>query len=130
MAKGQWFREFPGGTVLEQHMDFRVGGSEVFEGRAPEHGPGAGIRHRFAAVYHDIVPEQRIVYSYEMTVNGVKLSVSLSTFDIEPSEHGTRLTMTEQGAYFAADEIPGSGPESREEGSRELMDALAASCEA
>ena len=40
-------------------MDFRVGGKEVNRG-----GPKGGPVHTFNAIYQDIVPEQRIVYSY------------------------------------------------------------------
>ena len=61
-AKAKWF----GGTVgewseIERAMDFRVGGAERLEGRWAN-----GVVSAFDAVYHDIVPDQRIVYSYTM----------------------------------------------------------------
>ena len=47
------------GTGYE--LDFRVGGHERFGGLTPE-----GTRYSYDALYYDIVPDQRIVYSYEM----------------------------------------------------------------
>jgi len=42
-------------------MDFRVGGKEVNASC-----PSDGQMHFFKAVYQDIVPNRRIVYSYEL----------------------------------------------------------------
>jgi Activator of Hsp90 ATPase homolog 1-like protein len=60
----------------------------------------------------DIVPDQRIVYSYEMYSGDDRMSVSLATVEIVPGEDGTRLTYTEQAAFL--DGI--DKPEGREEG--------------
>ena len=42
-------------------LDFRVGGREHASG-----GPPGGPVHSFDARYQDIVPDQRIVYTYDM----------------------------------------------------------------
>jgi uncharacterized protein YndB with AHSA1/START domain len=72
------------------------------------------------AVYHDIVEDQRIVYSYEMLLDGRRMSVSLSTVELAPDGDGTLLTLTEQGAYFT-EEDQAAG---RKEGTEGLLDAL------
>lgn len=76
-------------------MDFRPGGHEV-----NRQGPEGGPMHIFQAHYHDIVPEQRIVYSYDMHLDEVRLSASLATILFEASGSGTRMVFTEQAAIF------------------------------
>ena len=45
-------------------------------------------------------PDGRIVYAYDMHLEGTRISVSLGTVELEPEGDGTRLTYTEQGAYL------------------------------
>jgi uncharacterized protein YndB with AHSA1/START domain len=101
------------GTDYE--LDFRVGGHERFGGLTPE-----GKTYRYDAMIYDIVPDRRIVYSYEMFEGDDRMSVSLTTVDITAADDGTRLTYTEQGAFL--DGI--DKPEAREEGTRFLLDNL------
>jgi len=49
-----------------------------------------------------------------------KISVSLTTFELKPASAGTRLIMTEQGAFLDGYDDAGS----RERGSSKLLDAL------
>ena len=127
-AKDAWFHGPEGDAPSERRFDFRVGGTEVLAGTMPE-----GWTHRFEATYQDIVADERIVYTYLMFINGIKLSVSQTTVELEPTATGTRVTFTEQGAYLAADEVALGGgitaEESRRMGSEQLMDALQASLE-
>jgi uncharacterized protein YndB with AHSA1/START domain len=102
------------GTQYE--LDFRVGGHERFGGLTPE-----GTSYRYDATYYDIVPEQRIVYSYEMYSGDDRTSVSLATVEIVPDQDGTKLTYTEQGAFL--DGI--DKPEERAEGTAWMLDNLA-----
>ena len=56
-----------------------------------------------------------------MTVAGRRISASLASTEFKPEGSGTRLVFTEQGAYLdGQDQIP-----QREEGTRELFEALA-----
>ncbi|MGO8959128.1 MAG: SRPBCC family protein [Streptosporangiaceae bacterium] len=96
-------------------LDFRVGGRERFGGKDPE-----GSTYRYDAVYYDIVPDQRIVYCYEMYAGDERMSVSIATVDIVPGGNGSKLTYTEQGAFL--DGI--DKPEAREEGTAWLLDNL------
>jgi uncharacterized protein YndB with AHSA1/START domain len=101
------------GSVSE--LDFRVGGHERFGGLAPD-----GTPYRYDARYYDIVPGNRIVYSYEMYTGDHRMSVSLVTVQITPDRDGTALTYTEQHAFL--DGI--DKPEDREEGTAWMLDNL------
>lgn len=88
--------------VLQAHeMDFRVGGRE--RNRV---GPAGGPVHAFDGVYHDIVPGERVVYSYAMTVGGERISVSLATVEFHPDGAGTRMVFTEHGVYLDGHQTP------------------------
>ena len=75
-------------------------------------------------MYQDIVENERIVYSYEMTMNGRRISVSVATLEFIAVDGGARLIVTEQGAYL--DGLDTS--DIREQGTKELLDALGSSC--
>ncbi|WP_292570202.1 SRPBCC domain-containing protein [Mesorhizobium sp.] len=73
-AKKRWFFD-PDNPMPSRHeMDLRVGGKEVNAG-CPSH----GRMHFYNAVYQDIVPNRRIVYSYELLFGETRVSVSLAT---------------------------------------------------
>ncbi len=95
--KDRWFGE--GDDFLaptERYaLDFRVGGSEILEGRFPD-----GRAFGYGAFYHDIVEDQRIVASYDVRVDGRRTSVSLMTVEFAAAAGGTRLVLTEQGAFL------------------------------
>ena len=113
-AKAKWFGGPGNWTADGATMDFRVGGREFHSG---VHEPG-GTRYSFDALYWDIVPDERIVFSYEMHLDGQKISVSLTTVEIKPAGRGAKLTFTEQGAFLDGYDNPAQ----REEGCRELYD--------
>lgn len=96
-------------------LDFRVGGHERFSGLAPE-----GTPYSYDACYYDIVPDRRIVYSYEMYSADDRMSVSLTTVEIVPDQDGTKLTYTEQYAFLDGIDKPAD----REEGTTWMLDNL------
>jgi len=114
-AKAKWFAGPDDWGVAKFEMDFRVDGKEVNSG-----GPKGGPVHTFNATYQDIVPNERIVYTYDMHIDDTRISVSLATFEFRPEGQGTRLTLTEQGAFLDGWDDAGE----RERGTRELLDAL------
>jgi uncharacterized protein YndB with AHSA1/START domain len=99
-------------------FDFRVGGRERFSSIFQD------TRYSYDAVYYDIVPEQRIVYSYEMYANDARISVSVATIEFAKAGDGTRLIWTEQGAYLDGFDGP-QAPALRAEGTGEMLDGLA-----
>jgi uncharacterized protein YndB with AHSA1/START domain len=114
-ARDQWFGAGEAFDVQDKSHEFRVGGRGTEEGQW--HG---GPRSRFESTYTDIVDLQRIVFTYDMWVDGRHLSTSLTTIVLEPDGDGTRLTYTEQAVHFdGLDSVEG-----REEGSRGLLDQL------
>jgi uncharacterized protein YndB with AHSA1/START domain len=115
-AKQKWF----GGPAdrwesLERRMDVRAGGSERLKGRWE-----GGVVSTFDATYHDVVPNERLVYSYEMHLDEKKISVSLATLQLKAKAGKTTLIVTEQGAFLDGYDDAGS----REQGTGHLLDAL------
>jgi uncharacterized protein YndB with AHSA1/START domain len=118
--KRRWFAESEGHEVEHYEMDFRVGGKERARFRFKEGTPLKGIACTNDGIYQDIVPNRRLVLAYTMTVGERCISASLATFEFLPSETGTDLIFTHQGAFFEG----ADGPEMREEGWRKLLEQL------
>ncbi len=91
--KRQWFGS-PNPANPKEQMDFRVGGREFNESEME------GKTYTFDVTYRDIVPDNRIIYTYEMTMNGQRISVSLATIEFFPNEGGTRMVVKEDGAFL------------------------------
>ena len=117
-GKSRWFTA-PAGDWQQQlrEFDFRVGGHERLVGRWK-----SGMVTDFRCQYLDIVPQQRIVYTYDMHMNEKRISISLATIEFRPIDGGTRLIVTEQGVFLDGYDDVGS----REKGTRGLMDRLEA----
>jgi uncharacterized protein YndB with AHSA1/START domain len=114
-AKARWFVGPADWQLLERAIDFRVGGQERLSGRK-----GSGIVSTFDGFYHDIVPDQRIIYSYDMRLDQKHISVSLASVELTPAGTGTRLVFTEQAAFLDGYDDAGS----REGGTRALLEKL------
>jgi uncharacterized protein YndB with AHSA1/START domain len=98
-------------------FDFRVGGHERF---GVNHD---GVSYTYDALYYDIVPDQRLVYSYEMYADDMRISVSVATITFVEIDKATTLTWTEQGAYldgYDGDEAP----RFRQGGTSDMLDGL------
>ena len=118
-AKARWFNG-PADKWTEQvrEMDVKVGGRERVVGKFTD-----GSESRFEALYFDIVPERRLVYSYDMYFQGKKISVSLASVEFVASgreNRSTKLIVTEQHAFLDGYEDAGN----RERGTQGLMDNL------
>jgi uncharacterized protein YndB with AHSA1/START domain len=114
-SKARWFVGPNGWQEVERRLDFRPGGEEIAHGRFPD-----GDETRFVARYHVIVPNERIVYAYDMYAGGVFLSVSLATLEFTPQGDGTALRVTEQGVFFDG----ADGNEQRRSGTEQLLDQV------
>jgi uncharacterized protein YndB with AHSA1/START domain len=118
-TKQRWMSCDPSWKTDKVALDFRIGGRETISV-----GPAGGPMHRMEAIYYDIVPNERIIYGYEMYIGARRISVSLTTIDIKAEgKNRTRLTFTEQGVFFDDD----ADAAEREEGTRlgfERLDAL------
>src|SRR5664280_880610 len=84
--KVRWF-DLSGNDNPDYRGDFRVGGMERF--RTPD-----GVRPTFTydAQYRDIVENERIVTTYEMSMDGQRTSVSVATVELHATPAGTHLS--------------------------------------
>src|SRR5690554_4194670 len=114
--KKAWFTDGPDWETTDDAFDFRVGGIEVAEGKFHD-----GPLSRFVATYTDIVENDRIVLTYDMWIDSKHISTSVATYEFEAIDGGTRYTHTEHGVHLDGIDTP---PE-REEGTREIIEALA-----
>jgi uncharacterized protein YndB with AHSA1/START domain len=118
-AKARWFNGPPDKWSEQvREMDVRVGGRDRLVGKFID-----GSESRFEALYFDVVPEKRLVYTYDMYWQGNKISVSLASIEFVLAGKGTKLVVTEQHAFLDGYEDGGS----RERGTRSLLENLAAS---
>jgi uncharacterized protein YndB with AHSA1/START domain len=115
-AKTQWFGppEKDEGTY---QLDFREGGREHMTVPIPD-----GEDYDYDAVFQDIVPGRRIIYSYDMHHGDRRISVSVAAVEFETDGAGTKLRLTEHGIYLDG----GDTPEAREHGTNELIDNFGA----
>jgi uncharacterized protein YndB with AHSA1/START domain len=114
-AKARWWGPSSGHSSGGHELDFRVGGSEHLAVVT-----GEGVRYTFDSRYHDIVEGERIIYSYDMHRDGAPISASVATVELHPAGEGTKLVLTEQGAFL--DDL--DEPAAREHGTRELLERL------
>jgi uncharacterized protein YndB with AHSA1/START domain len=114
-AKSHWFVGAPGWQAQVRELDFRVGGREQLIGGRPDGSVG-----KFDARYHEIVPNERIVYVYDMYTDDVQISTSLATIEFGERGQGTELVITEQGVFLDGRDAA----RSREQGTNILIDQL------
>jgi uncharacterized protein YndB with AHSA1/START domain len=110
--KARWFGGGTDDAPLDLDMDFRVGGHETDRSE-----PGA-----YQARYHEIVQDERIVFTYDLSFEGSLVSVSLATVEFHPADggSGTQLTYTEHGAFLDGLD----DPELRKNGTGGMLDEL------
>jgi uncharacterized protein YndB with AHSA1/START domain len=114
----RWFRVPDSWTDTEWSLEFRVGGAELNAGR-----DGGGHHHLFRSRFHDIVEGERIVFAYDLLLDGRLTSVSLTTVELCPGQGGgTHLIFTEHVAFLDGLEDPAE----REHGTNLLLDGLEA----
>jgi uncharacterized protein YndB with AHSA1/START domain len=118
-AKKHWFIGPAEWSLIERTLDFRVGGRETLKGKLPD-----GTVTDFRAVYHDIVPDRRILFVYDMRLGETLISISMVTVELTPAGKGTHLLFTEQLVYLDGYEDPGA--RQRKEGEAKHLDRLAA----
>jgi uncharacterized protein YndB with AHSA1/START domain len=97
--KARWLAplddEALGEVFAHAEFDFKVGGHERFTFVEED-----GRKMRYDATFYDIVPTQRIVYSYEMYSNDSRISISVASIQFLEAADSTTLVWTEQGAFL------------------------------
>ena len=120
-AKRRWSDCHPEHTE-HYSLDFQVGGFERSRFRFGHDGPPMTNDTLFL----DIVPLERIVFAYDIGVDGRRLSVSLVTVALRATPQGTHMDYVEQLTYL-------DGHEDRAErmrGTAQGLDRLALAVEA
>ncbi len=113
-SKARWFSGPPEHPTRDYALDFRVGGRErVTTG-------SADAPHIYDAEYREIVPNERIIYCYDMFIGDRRISVSLATVEFFPDGTGARMVFTEQAVFLDGYDDAGS----REHGTNWLLDKL------
>jgi uncharacterized protein YndB with AHSA1/START domain len=103
-------------TTTVDEMEVRRGGRWRYVQRDPE-----GHEHAFRGVYHDIVPSDRVVCTFEY--EGVPGHVLLQTIKFEDAPGGkTRLSM--QSVFQSVADRDGMVESGMETGARDMMDRL------
>ncbi len=116
-AKARWLIGPEGWGQEKYSLDFRVGGHEYESG-----GPPNGPAHHYSATYYDIVPDQRIIYAFDMHVGDQRITVSLATVEFKAVGTGTRMVFTEQIVFLdGVDHL-----DARKEGTEAMLDNLEA----
>jgi len=116
VLKARWFAGSADALGAGYELDFRIGGRELNRG-----GPPGGPVYTYEWEVRDIVPEQRIVYTYEMHADQHRISVSVATIEFRSLGATTQLILTEQGVFLDGHDTVAQ----REEGTRSMLDSLA-----
>ncbi|MCO5150174.1 MULTISPECIES: SRPBCC domain-containing protein [unclassified Shinella] len=116
-ARYRWLISSDGWTVHEYRPAGRVAaGAQEFSKFSP---PGADVVLTNETTFLEVREGECVILAYAMTLDGAPLSASLLTAEFQAEGGGTRLLLTEQGAYRDGN------IEGRKEGTRGLLEQLA-----
>src|SRR6266516_280375 len=87
--KSRWFGGGTDDAPIGLDMDFRVGGLEKDRSE-----PGSDSSSGYEARYHEIVPDERIVFTHDLSLGGSLVSVSLASVEFRPADGGTGTQLT------------------------------------
>lgn len=118
--KRGWYAEDDTHEVVRFESDCRIGGADRLHYRFSEGSPFPGVLLTNDGLYQDIIQDHRIVMTSTMSIADRPISVSLTTFELFPTELGTDLICTNQVAFFEGSD----GPVMREQGWRIQLDKL------
>lgn len=102
--------------TTDYSLDFRIYGHESHRVVYPD-----GKVQHIEKVFFDIVRSQRIIFSYDITLDGRRLSVSLVTVDLIAAPTGTHMIYSEHLTYLDGH----ADKEQRIRGTEEGLDKLA-----
>ncbi|WP_269931041.1 SRPBCC family protein [Aminobacter sp. HY435] len=119
--KERWNACHPDWRVVEDAFDFRVGGAETKRWLTSD-----GSEQTFGARYFDIVPDRRIIYGFEMSFGGQRVSVSLATIELISEGATTRMKYTEQLSFLGGSDALSQRLSGTEWGFDRLVEVIAA----
>lgn len=117
-SRRRWLIESDGWTVhhLNAPDEVRPGAVES-SSFSP---PGADVVLTNDTTFLDVQQDERLIFAYAMTLQGEPLSSSLTTVEFLGDGEGSRIVLTEQGAYYGDEDVAG-----RKQGMSLLLEALA-----
>ena len=110
----QWWGPKRYATTVDK-MNAKPGGAWRFVQRGPD-----GNEYAFNGVYHEIVPPERIVYTFEF--EGMPGHVCLATVTFE--EHEGKTKLTDRSVFQSVEDRDGMLQSGMEEGAAETIDRL------
>lgn len=115
-AKQMWYGGKPKWEVTHHTLDFRVGGWEKWRGRP--HGDAPWMTND--GLYLDILPDERIIHQYTMTMDGKLFTVSQQVLEFASKGSGSHIRLTEQILFIdGVDHL-----EDRISGTQGMLDSL------
>jgi uncharacterized protein YndB with AHSA1/START domain len=78
------------------------------------------IERDYDAPYEEILPDERIVFTYNMHRDGKRMSVSVTTVELLSEDGKTHQRYTESGVFLEGEDTP----QLREQGTNNLLDKL------
>ncbi|MGN6208543.1 SRPBCC domain-containing protein [Asticcacaulis sp.] len=115
-AKRAWYGGEGTWEVTRHTMDFEVGGWEHWRGRPNPDAPWMTND----GLYLDILPDERIIHQYNMTMDGRLFTVSQQVLEFSTRGSGSHLKLVEQILFIdGVDHL-----EDRIGGTRDMMDKL------
>jgi uncharacterized protein YndB with AHSA1/START domain len=108
--------------LIEFHCEFREGGEQILKYKMGPKTPIAGASITNEGRFQHIVLGERIVTASTMKMGDRIFSASQVTFELVPTDTGTDMIITHQGAFFEGSD----GPSLREQGWNVLADNLVA----
>jgi uncharacterized protein YndB with AHSA1/START domain len=115
VVRRRWSAPEDGWEIAECHYDFRVGGRET-----SRFGPPGAPLYSTDTRYEDIVPDERIISAGTMSHGEKRVFSGLLTVELLPAGRGTRLILTEQGAFLGE----GGTPADHERGWRAMLEKI------
>jgi uncharacterized protein YndB with AHSA1/START domain len=96
VARARWSAPSGNDVLIYDEADFREGGHDIFRC-----GPRDDPKFRGETSYLLIVPNQLVVSSEVLSMDGKRLAIALTTLELEPADAGATLKMTVQMVSFA-----------------------------
>lgn len=100
VERASWGNPSESSAFVYDEVDFREGGVDLFRC-----GAKSNPQYRGVTRYYDIVPNQRIVSSEVVEVQGRKLLITMSTALFEREGAGTKVTVTAQLTSLAGEQM-------------------------
>ena len=106
--------------TLEYALDPQVGGKEVFRLALNDKTPMPGLEIEMVGECVARVDNALLVYASRMSARGQVVSITNEAFEFTADGAGSRLRLTQQGAYLEGSD----GPELRRRGHEQLLSDL------